>query len=379
MHRLFVSIGESSGDRLAAEILYEFRAISEKLHEKTSIFGIGGPHVLAEGLEPLKTLDDVEGAGLVELLPVLGRLASHILDLRGHLGRRTPDLALMVDAPELQRLLLPPLRRRRVPTVCVVPPQVWAWRKGRLKQLHAYDKVFSLFPFETRFLREHGVAAECIGHPLARTISLIDEKRHGGSSWNILLFPGSRNHEIARNLSWYAEAAELLRKQAGRPVKCTVVAAERKRELVERLTDRERFSIASRNDLEKLLKRADLAWSKLGTSTLEIALSGVPLVAAHRAHPVSEALVERLATTRHFALPNLVLDRRAVPELLGPAATSERLCRVSLDILGDARYRWKCRQQAQILRDELTVPGDPPARRVASYLWKRLTGHEGML
>ena len=373
---LFFSIGESSGDRLAAEILHEFQILESKTGNKTRIFGITGPATLAQGLEPVRTLDDVEGAGLVELLPELHRLTKNLLDLRGFLGRNLPNAALMVDAPELQRLLLPILRRRRIPAVCVAPPQVWAWRKNRIRSLQRYEKVFSLFEFETRFLRNHGLPAEFVGHPLAYRPPLIRELENDESRWNVLLFPGSRTHEISRNLAWYTEAAKILRKQAERPVAFTVVVAENKRKLVEKWVDQETFTLLDRDELDARTIHADLAWCKPGTNALEIALSGLPMVVAHRAHPISEAIVRQLATASHFALPNLILGRRETPELLGPAATSERLSRVSLDILRDARYRWKCREQAKTLRDALTAPGQPPARKIASYLMTLLYDFE---
>jgi lipid-A-disaccharide synthase len=299
---LLVSAAEASGDLLGGPLVAEISNRRPDMH----ITGIAGPALRAAGVAPIGRVEDLGAAGLVEVLPALPRLIRLRRRLQAALNEGRPRVSVLIDAPDLHLALHGPARRAGVRTVQLVAPQFWAWRPGRARRLASVvDRVLCLFRWEVDALAAHGADAVWVGHPVLERAQAMT--RTGGRERLCLaLLPGSRTAERARCLPAFLAAAQVL-------------AAERDLDVVvsgplgTRMPDGVRLD--PRPGLQ-VLAAADVALVAAGTATLEAALLGVPFVCAAALHPISAAVAKRLLSVDHVALPNIILGRRAIPEVV---------------------------------------------------------------
>lgn len=292
------TVGEPSGDGLAGPVLAAIAASRPELRWS----GVGGPHMAGTGThDPLADVDTLGGAGLVELVP---RLPS-ILRTRRRLTKALdalPPLAVFVDAPDLHLPLARRARERGIRTALLVVPQFWAWRPRRVETIGAAaDLALCLFQHEVSPLRQRGLAAFWVGHPVG-ALPLATPPARGRPT--LALLPGSRPSEVSRHLAPFVAAA--------RALDCSIEVAWRLPADPPQI-DGVRFR---RDPGVDVLASADVALVAAGTATLEAAILGVPTVVAARLHPVTAAVARRALRVEHVALPNLLLGEAALPEVL---------------------------------------------------------------
>lgn len=350
MHLL--TAGEVSGDGLAGPVLAELARRSPELRWT----GFGGDRMRrVETFEPLGHVNQLSGAGLVELLPALPRLLRGRARLARAL-RRGPPVAVFVDAPDLHL----PLARRAPPgtrTVQLVSPQFWAWRPGRARLLaRQLDLVLCLFAFEARRLRQAGARAVHVGHPLADRLVESGGWRGLPGRTIVAVLPGSRPSEVSRHLEPFVAAARAA--LAGREGEIVVPWR-----LAGPAPVLPGVRFERRSGLE-VLAEAQVALVAVGTAALEAAALGVPTVCAVRLHPATARVARRLLRTPWAALPNVLLGERAIPEHLQDLRGVEPDLRALLnDPVGSAT---RAADLAARLRPELGPPGF--ASRVADCL-----------
>ncbi len=355
---IFISAGETSGDRLGRVAIQSIDRALSALGRDVRWSGLGGAqmrHAVASGRGQLDDMTEVQAAGLVELLPSLPRLAKKGIALRKRLASHPPDLAILVDFPDFNLRLASACKKQSVPVLMLGAPQCWAWRPRRVRRLRAViDRLAVLFPFEEEWFRSRDANARFIGHPLAQQLAdepEPEERRNGAEkAWRIALYPGSRSHEIEANLPLQLDALRLMQR-AGEAIDPAIVAAPNMLDRVWRiLEDRD-----SRIRLAKAEEPADLAWCAAGTASLELALRNRSFILTHRVHPVSFELARRLVRIDHVAMPNILAGRRVAPELLQKHFQPERLARESWRLLYDAERRRAMRREWRRLREELTA------------------------
>ena len=313
--RVMISAGEASADRLGGALL---RALGSG--GPVCAMGMGGPELRAAGLEAWYDSDELSVVGLVEVVAHLPRL----LRLADSLGRRAtdarPDVAVLIDAPDFHLRVARTLRRAGVPVALYVPPQVWASRPGRVRRFaDAFDRILVLFPFEVPIW---GTIAEAVGHPL---IDQIRSPRRPAdlAGAPIALLPGSRVGELRRHLPLLVTAARAIADR-GRFVVPVAVPALRPL-LLEGLRGIPVELLDGPNAVQAAVGRSAGALVASGTATLETALLGCPQVVFYRLHPITYAVARRMMTTDHWALPNVLLDDRVVPECIQDEATAETM------------------------------------------------------
>ena len=350
--------GEASGDRLGAGLIRSLRAGPVKVE----VAGVAGPAMREAGCSAMLESSEFAVMGLAEIvrhLPRLWMLRRRLLRL---LGEFRPDVFVGVDSPELNLGLAGRLKRRGVRTVQYVCPSIWAWRSGRTRRIRRNcDRVLCLLPFEPALLREKGVEAEFVGHPIA------DEQPfgQGGSppparegDLLVALLPGSRSSEISRIGPPIARAAAWLARRRPGVRFSTAAATLQGREefdaILSRLAPGVEVSYASGNARE-LLKTADLAAAASGTVTMEAMVCGCPLVAVYRVAPLTAwiARVFRLLKTPHVALPNILAGRKLVPELLQQQARGDALGAELLSLYDDPGARQAMRAEFAGLSESL--------------------------
>jgi lipid-A-disaccharide synthase len=375
-HRLLYLIaGEPSGDLLGGRLM---RALREKTDDGIAFTGIGGPLMMAEGLEPLFPMAELSVMGLAEILPKIPRLYRRIRQTTTDVVAKQPVALVTIDAPDFSFRIAKRVKPLGIKCIHYVAPSVWAWRPGRAATIAGFlDHLLALLPFEPPYFEVEGLACSFVGHSAVeggagKGDGAAFRARHRIPSERqiVVMLPGSRHGEISRLLPIFIEALRLL--QIGRQ-DLTVVAPVRTE-----LAGTVRQAIAAaglncvviENEGEKFdaFAAASVALAKSGTVTLELALSGVPTVIAYRINPMTHAVVSRVAIGKYAGLPNLVLDRPLMPELLQDDCTPSRLAGELRNLLDDAQGRQRQIDGMAEVRNRVSVPGTTPSAAAAKVV-----------
>ncbi|BDG08166.1 lipid-A-disaccharide synthase [Anaeromyxobacter paludicola] len=368
---ILVVAGEASADLHAARVLEELR----QLRPDVRAFGVGGPRLRAAGLEALHPAEAISVMGFAEVLPAIPRILGILRDVARAAEARRPRVALLVDLPDFNLRLAKRLKRLGVTVVYYVSPMIWAWRRGRARQIaRVVDRMLCILPFEERFYEGTGVSARFVGHPLAERPAPAAPAAYRAalgleaSRTTVALVPGSRPSELARIFPPMLEAAERIR--AGHPdaqfvvpVAPTLAAAA----LAPYLTRHPALPVKLVDGrADEAVGASDAALVKSGTSTLETALMLRPMVVVYRLSWLSYFIGRAFVRLAHFALVNILAGRRLVPELLQREASPERMAREITHLLDDPAAR--AAQLAGLAEVRSSLGGPGAARRVAEEI-----------
>jgi lipid-A-disaccharide synthase len=338
--KIFMSAGEASGEHYGTLLIPALR----RLAPEARFFGLGGQRMEALGFRRIVRAEDVAVMGITEVIRHMPHIYSEYRKLKTAIRAEKPDAAILIDFPDVNLSLAKHLKRAGVPVIYFVSPQLWAWKKYRIREVQRYvDRMLVIFPFEEGFYRERGVKATFVGHPLADIarpqVSREEFARQcGAGSSNDLdpakpwigLLPGSRLKEVRLNLPEMLRAAALLRRtgdyQFLLPLAPTLTAAHRaeiEAMLAAKTTNAPPITIT--NDARATLFHARASVVASGTATVEAALIGNPFVVVYRVSPLSYAVAKRVVDVPHVAMVNLIAGRRAVPELIQGDFTAENV------------------------------------------------------
>lgn len=333
---IFISAGEASGEHYGALLMEALKGRVGARGGTLQFFGMGGPRMAHAGLDAVVRSEEMAVMGVTEVIHHLPRIYGGFRKLKQAIAKRKPDVAVLIDFPDVHLRLAAELDRLGIPVIYFVSPQLWAWKKHRIKRVRKYvRRMLVIFPFEEGFYRERGVEAEFVGHPLAalappmitREQFAAENDLHPAATW-IGLLPGSRLKEIHSNLPRMLEAAKKFAPPGGAapriageyaflfPVAPTLTQAQRAqvrgwvadwgRGLNLRLVD----------DARAALKHARASVVASGTATVEAALAGNPFVVVYRVSPLTYAVAKRVVKVPHVAMVNLIAGCRIVPELI---------------------------------------------------------------
>ncbi|MFL5616989.1 MAG: lipid-A-disaccharide synthase [Gemmatimonadaceae bacterium] len=368
---LFVA-GEASGDLHAAGVA---RALGGQ-GAPFRLTGIGGDEMRVAGVELIEHSERLAVMGFVEVLkhiPLHYRLARE-LERRIRSGRVA--LVVLIDYPGFNMKIAAAARAAGVPVLYYITPQVWAWGAKRLRELaRTITKAAVILPFEEALLREHGIDATFVGHPLldrARTLPSRAEARRtlgvGDSERLLALFPGSRAQEIARHLDPFVETARALqRRDPG--LKVVVSAAPH----VEIAPERCPYPLVHSASFA-VLRAADAAMCKSGTTTLEAAVAGCPMVVAYRTSAITYAAAKRLVRIPNIGLVNVVAGHEVAPEFVQESLVPARVADVLAELL-DITSERRSRMIAELGRVRALLGEAGAAERVAAMAIELAGGH----
>jgi lipid-A-disaccharide synthase len=346
MLRIGIVANEASGDLLGAALVREIRARVGAVR----FVGVAGPRMLAMGCETLVPMERLSVMGLAEVLAHLPEL----LGIRRRLVRYflddPPDLFIGVDAPDFNLGLERRLRGAGIRTVHMVSPTVWAWRPGRVKSIRrAVDLMLCVFPFEETFLREQGVPARYVGHPLADEIPMEVDRLAARQALDlppdgpiVALLPGSRMGEVERLSAPFIETAvRCLGARSDLRFAVPFVHArlqQRFTEDLERLAPNLPVRLYAGRSRE-VIAAADVVLTASGTATLEALLSKRPMVVAYRVHPLSYRVVKTLGLVKvsYVAMANILAGRALAPEFIQDRCHAELMAPAVLDALQSPR------------------------------------------
>ena len=332
-------------------------------------------------MRPVIRSEDLSVVGIVEVVGHLPRIWRRFRELVRAAEREKPQLAILTDAPDFHFRLARKLKARVIPVVYFIAPQVWAWRKGRVKTMRrGIDRLLCIFPFEEAFFREHGVPVTWIGHPLATRVrpALSREdffRKHKLDMGRplITMLPGSRRSEALRHLPELVRAAELLARDRELsfvlPASPTCGADFFKEPLAGSRVQ------AIEGEAWDAMAHCDVALAASGTVTVEAALLGAPMVTFYRVTGVSWAIGKLLVDVPFYSMVNLIAEKRVVPELMQDEMTAERIAAETTRLLDDASERGKMKEALSRVACVLSGAGKDAIERAADEvqrLWEVL-------
>jgi lipid-A-disaccharide synthase len=363
---IMLSAGEASGDLHGATMCRALRTLAPGVR----LMGMGGPRMAAAGVEILVDPTAHAAVGTSEAVGRIPGLYRAYKILVRRLRETQPKAMVLIDFPEFNLRLAKQARRAGVPVVYFIPPQLWAWRGGRIRQMaRRVTRVLAAFPFEKSLYEEAGVSVEFVGHPLLDVVPgdldrMRARERLGIGERQILvgLLPGSRRQEVGRLLPSMLDAAALLAGGDGRRCFVLGLAASVDRGLVTALLARASemggppVEVVERLTHE-VMAGADVLLIASGTATLEAALLGSPMVVCYRVSRLTEAIARLLNRSPWISLPNIVAGRTVVPEILQDKVTGARLSSEAERLLVDPVAATAQRAAFKEVRSRLGQPG----------------------
>lgn len=380
--------GEASGDLhggALAEALF-------KIHPHAHIIGFGGTAMRAAGVD---IRFDINRLGIVGLTEVLFHLKSVLLAYRLALALLDDaiDLLVLIDFPDFNLRLAKAAKQRGLPVVYYVSPQVWAWRRGRIKTIsERIDRMLVILPFEKTIYQNAGISCEFVGHPLmdefvrlgmeipdprqnrkdASTRSFLKEKGLDPSTVTIALLPGSRSREVTSLLPVMLKGIERLAKRIEKVQVVISVAPTVAEGLIHRLcsTSPLRIGIAKGN-VYPVFQASDAAVVASGTASLQGALSVTPMIIVYKVSWLTYGLARWLVKIKSIALVNIVAEQPCIPELIQGKVSADAICNEIERLIKDAGYREKMKLALRKVADRLGAAGasERAARAICRLLY----------
>lgn len=340
--RIGIVVGEVSGDTLGVKLMRCF----QELGVDAEFEGVGGPQMIAAGLQSFYPMDIFSKMGIVEVLKDLKKFFAIRDDLVNRWAKKPIDIFIGIDAPDFNLRLSKSIKQHHLPTKTVqyVSPSVWAWRQGRVYGIkESIDLVLCLFPFEKAFYQKFDVPAAFVGHPLAtelpldnpiglakQALGLSVQQRH------IALLPGSRQGEVERLGPMLLDAAQILHhKYPDDLFIIPAINAARQQQIAELLKPyptslKDRVLLLENQSAESSIGRqvmdaANIVALASGTATLEAMLMHRPMVSFYKLNWLSYVIIKFLVKIPYYSLPNIIAGKRVIKELIQREATAENL------------------------------------------------------
>ncbi|SFL52267.1 lipid-A-disaccharide synthase [Bradyrhizobium sp. NFR13] len=351
---IYLIATEESGDRLGSALM---KVLRQRLGDDVRFEGVGGSSMAREGLQSLFPIEELSIIGLAAVLRKLPSILKLIKRATDDVLRAKPDVLVIIDSPDFTHRVAKRVRQRdpSIPVVNYVSPTVWAWRPGRAKVMRAYvDHVLALLPFEPEaHQRLGGPPCTYVGHPLIEQIDALrpnaeEQARREAKPPVLLVLPGSRRSEIRHHMATFGATLDLLQKQGAQfelilPTMPHLVGVIT--EALKAWPVQPRI-VVGETEKRAAFRIAHAAFAKSGTVTLELALSGVPMVTAYKAGSVEAWIIRRRITSSSVILANLVIGENVIPEFIQEDCTPEKLAASLQEVLADTPMR---RRQVEAL------------------------------
>lgn len=316
--KIFISTGELSGEIHACHLVECIRKI-----RSPSFSAMGSERLAALGVDIVRDYRDISVTGLSEVLSHMGHIRHAFDDVKGHLRDNRPDIVILVDFPGFNMRIARFASSLGIPVIYFIPPQVWAWKRGRLKQLKEYvSKVICILPFEQELYAGEGIPVTYVGHPFAHTVRPSLSKEGFLSSINapsgpiLTIMPGSRQNEIRRHIPILAEVVgRIRRKRPDITIAMPVAESIHESEIASSLKSIP-GAILIRGGAYNALAYCDAAIIGSGSATLEAALLKAPTMIIYRISWLSYCIARMMVSVDHIGLPNIIAGEEVFPEFI---------------------------------------------------------------
>jgi lipid-A-disaccharide synthase len=323
MKKVLMVAGEASADRHAAAVIRSLKSLIPDVE----IFGMGGPEMASAGMECCYGMDEFSVMGFSDVLPKILGILKVYRGIRELISKRRPDIVVPVDLPDFNMRVAKTAKKQNTKVLYYIAPQAWAWRRGRAHTLRTVtDGLAVIFPFEEGFFRSYGVNARYVGHPL-----LEDPPDPFAITWppqKIALLPGSRYHEIKRILPIMLGAKRIVQGRYPDITWHLPVAPGLDANVLREMADSD-VIISDR------LTRVDLAMVKSGTSSFEMAILGIPEIICYKTSTFNYLLARAFVKVENIGMPNIILGKTVVEELIQNNFTQENLARTLMGFIED--------------------------------------------
>lgn len=370
---IMIVAGEASGDAHASRLVNALR--NAPVDADLEFFGCAGPKMREAGVEAIVNADDLAVVGVAEIARVLPMFLSALDRLKAVAAERRPDAVVLVDFPDFNLKLVKSLKKQGLKTVYFISPQLWAWRKYRVRTIRKYvDLLLTILPFENEWYEKNGFTRTAfVGHPLTNNVNPrlsraefcavtgLDSDRP-----IVSLLPGSRHHEIIRTLPVMLDAALIIEKKLADVQFLIAVRSGKNRSDVDAIIAMRKALAGSLTVIEDstydALAASDATVVTSGTATLETGIIGTPMVIVYKGSALNYLLLKPLINIEHFGLVNLIAGRKVAKELLQYDVTAENVSNEILRLL-DPETNNVVRRE---LRDVLYKLGDGNASEKAA-------------
>ena len=360
--------GEPSGDVHGSLLVAELK----KRHPDWDLWGVGLSRMAAAGCRLWQDATGWAVMGFAEVLGSLWNFRQRLALLTAEIERRKPDGLILIDFPGFNLKLAPRAHRAGIPILYYIVPQIWAWGLGRIRIFQHYiDRAVAVFPFEAEFFTRHNVKTDWVGHPLVDSVRAVADRETLRTLFGlkpghclIALMPGVRPQDFQQHFPLFRDTVRLVSESI--PNVHAVIAVNPKLQAAMPSLSAGPAGLSCTTDVYELLTAADLVLTKTGTTTVEAAICGTPMITAYRTGAINFAIARALVDVPFIAMPNLIANRRLVPEFIQSAATPSALAAEAITLLTDESARERQRTGLAEVKKRLGPPG--AVRRAADVV-----------
>lgn len=331
--------GEPSGD-LQGSLLC---SALKRRHPNWNLWGVGGDLMAASGCELWRNARSWSVMGFVEVIKALPKFRERMTSLVAEIERRNPDAVILIDYPGFNLKLAKRVHALGIPVMYYIVPQLWAWGQKRIEIFRKHiDRTVVVFPFEKVFFESRGVDVDWIGHPLVDYVHPSGTRSElrktlgvGETEKLIAILPGSRLQDFESHLPVFAQAVKLIGDKVDGVRWALGLAASLADQVRPFLERAGKEPVPVTTAVYDLMAAADVVLTKTGTATVESAIVGTPMVTVYKTGWLNYAIASRLVKVPYIAMPNLIANRRVVPELIQNSATPDAIADEATKVLLD--------------------------------------------
>ncbi|CAN5484284.1 lipid-A-disaccharide synthase [soil metagenome] len=369
--KIYIIAGEASGDKNAAGALKELL----KIHPSIQLFGIGGYELRSLGLNALYDISDVSYIGFTSVIKNLKTINNILNNTIDNIIDIDPDILVLVDFPGFNLKIAQKIRSRfKGKIIYYISPQLWAWHESRVKIVKAnIDKMIVIFPFEVEFYSKHGIKAEFAGHPMYELIQHYKKDFYRNSDNFITILPGSRREEFDRIFPIIKEASQKLSKEFELKVKL-ICSENIPREHYSKVLEGTQIEpVFNTNQFEtyNIIYNSKFVISKVGTSSFECGLLGVPFCTVYKAGKLNYLIGKRLVKIDMFAMINILAGKKLVKEFIQDDMNVNNIVNEGKKLIGDISYRESFLNSLKQI--DMLFEGHNASKNTAEILSKFLT------
>jgi len=360
--KILMIAGEASGDLHGSHLVKEMLSLDPTLQ----FYGVGGKKMKNEGVELIADSKEMAVVGITEVLLKLKRIYQIYRKLKNSLTSNSPSLVILIDYPDFNLRFAREAKKKNIPIVYYISPQVWAWRKGRIKKIgRLIKKMIVIFPFEKKIYEEAQIDVDFVGHPLLDAIRSQFSREEAFQQFSLSsgvttigLLPGSRMNEVKRHLPPMIKAIPLISKQIN-PVQFIIpVAPGLDLGEVQNLVGSKRENIrVVENNIYDVMRISDVVIVASGTATMEAAIMGAPMIVVYRVSPLTYLLGKMLIKVKNIGMVNIIAGKTVVPELIQKDVTPEKITSAVVQILENPSKQEEIKKELNSLKEKIGKSG----------------------
>ncbi len=360
--KILMIAGEASGDLHGSHLVKELLSLDPRLQ----FYGVGGEKMKNEGVELIAESKEMAVVGITEVLLKLKSIFRIYRKLKNSLAAHSPSLVILIDYPDFNLHFAREAKKKNIPIVYYISPQVWAWRKGRIKKIgRLIKKMIVIFPFEKKIYEEAKIDVDFVGHPLLDSIRPRFSREEAFQKFSLTsgivtigLLPGSRMNEVRRLLPPMIEAIPLISKQINQVQFIIPVAPGLDLGEVKNLVGGKRENIrVVENNIYDVMRISDVVIVASGTATIEAAIMGAPMIVVYRVSPLTYLLGKMLIKVKNIGMVNIIAGKTVVPELIQKDVTPEKITSAVLRILENPSKQEEIKKELSSLKEKIGKPG----------------------